>query len=104
MVALSYLLVIGAFLIYYLSIIFFERKIVDQPTDILEKFLAITLIFAGISLIYYSITGQPFLVESADEYNVYIFLIGFIAVLWAVPNLLSEFSFYKKFFDKKKKK
>ena len=83
-------------------ILWFEKKILDEPREIIEKFLAITLGYAGISLMYFSLTGKPFLTDSVEEYYVYIFLIGFIAVIWAIPNLLSEFRFYKRFNKKRK--
>ena len=98
----SYLIIIGMFLVYYLLIIIFEKKIIQDPTEIVEKFLATILAYAGASLIWFSLTGKPFLTDNVAEYYVYIFMIGFIAVLWAVPNLLSEFRFFKKFTNKKK--
>lgn len=104
MEGLGYFLIIFVFLIYYFAILFFERRIINQPSEILEKFLAIALTYAGISLIYFSFTGKPFLTDSVDEYYLYTFLIGFIAILWAVPNLLSEFGFFKKFMNKSEKK
>ena len=103
MASLSFLVIISIFLIYYLLILIFERKFISEPSDILEKFLAVVLIYAGISLIYFSITGEPLLTESAGEYAVYIFIMGFIAVLWAIPNLLSEFWFFKKFLKSREK-
>jgi len=104
MASISYLVIISLFILYYLFVLILEKRIIDEPKEIIEKFLAITLTYAGISLIYFSITGQPFLTDSVSEYYVYIFLIGFVAVLWAIPNLLSEFRFYKKFMKKGKKK
>ena len=76
----------------------------DEPREIIEKFLAIVLTYAGFSLIYFSFTGKPFLTDSVTEYYIYIFIIGFIAVLWAIPNLLSEFKFYQGFLKQSKKK
>jgi len=104
MEGIGYFLVIFVFLIYYFLVLFFERKMINQPSEILEKFLAIALTYAGISLIYFSFTGKPFLTNSVDEYYVYVFLMGFIAILWAIPNLLSEFEFFQKFLNKKNKK
>lgn len=103
MANLSYLLIVGIFLIYYLLVLVFERKMIHEPTEIVEKFLAVTLAYAGISLIYFSLTGKPFLTDDVSEYYVYIFIIGFIAVVWAIPNLVSEFSFVKRMNRKKKK-
>lgn len=103
MEAINYLIIILAFVLYYVLILIFEKRIIQEPRDIIERFLAITLLYAGISLIYFSITGEPFLTDNVSEYYVYIFIIGFIAVLWAIPNLLSEFRFFKKFVKKGKK-
>jgi len=103
MATIGYLIIISVFILYYLLILIFEKRIVDDPKEIIEKFLAITLTYAGISLIYFSLTGEPFLTDNVSEYYVYIFIIGFIAVLWAIPNLLSEFRFFRKFVGKRKK-
>jgi len=73
-----------------------------DPGEILEKFLSVVLLYAGISLIYFAITGKPFLYDSLETYSVYIFIIGFIAVLWTIPNLLQEFAFFQKFMKKRK--
>jgi len=75
---------------------------IHEPTAIVEKFLAVMLAYAGISLIYFSLTGKPFLTDDVSEYYVYIFIIGFIAIVWATPNLISEFSVVKKISRKKK--
>jgi len=104
MAAASYLIIIGIFIFYYLAIVFFERKFIQEPRDVIEKFLAVALAYAGISLIYFSMTGEPFLTDNVSEYYTYIFIIGFIAVLWAIPNLLSEFKFFNNFLKKSKKK
>jgi len=104
MQGIGYFIIIAVFLIYYFLVLFLERRMMHRPTEILEKFLAITLTYAGISLIYFSITGRAFLNGSVDEYYVYIFLMGFIAILWAIPNLLSEFDFFEKFLNNGKKK
>lgn len=90
-------------MIYYLLVLLVEKKIINEPADIISKFLAVLLLYAGISLIYFSFTGKPFFSSSTENYNLYIFIIGFIAVLWTVPELLSEFRFFKKFMKKKKK-
>jgi len=97
MAGLTYLVIICSFVIYYFALLISERKIMSEPKEIIEKFLAISLMYAGISLIYFSLTGKPFLTDNINEYYIYIFIIGFIAVLWAVPNLLSEFRFFKNF-------
>lgn len=104
MIGLSYLTIIIIFMIYYFLILIVERKIIHEPKDIIESFLAVVLTFAGISLIYFSFTGKPFLTESINEYYIYTFVMGFIAILWAVPFLLMEFSFFKKFLNKHKVK
>lgn len=97
MASFGYLVIIGVFVLYYLLVLIFERKILSDPREILEKFLSVALLYAGISLVYFSVTGNPLFGESMIEYYVYIFLIGFIAILWAIPNLLSEFWFFRKF-------
>ena len=77
-----------------------------DPKEIISKFLSVILFYAGISIIYFSLTGKPFFTESTETYNLYIFIIGFVAILWTIPELLSEFKFFKKFMngDTKKKK
>ena len=104
MMDLGYIVIICAFLLYYFIILISEKRLISEPQAIIDKFLSITLLFAGISLIYYSLTGRPFLSDSADAYNVYIFIIGFIAILWTIPHLLKEFKFFRKFMRKTKKK
>ena len=103
MISLEYLIIITIFLIYYALVIIKEGKIIKNPEDIISKFLSIILLYAGISLIYYSITGQPMLDATPESYNIYIFIIGFVAILWTIPELLEEFSFFKNFGKKKKK-
>jgi uncharacterized protein YybS (DUF2232 family) len=99
----GFLAIIIIFVSYYLILIFIEGKILQEPKEILDKFLSVLLFFAGISLIYFSLTGKVFPGDTIENYFVYIFIIGFIAVLWTVPNLLEEFSFFKKFVNKNKK-
>ena len=100
---LTYIIIIGIFLIYYFLVLIFEKKMIQDPKNIIEKFLAVLLTYAGIALIYFSLTGRAFLADKVSDYYIYIFIIGFIAVIWAIPNLLSEFKFFKKFSKKKKK-
>tara|TARA_Y100000310_G_C20696985_1_gene826371 strand:- start:217 stop:534 length:318 start_codon:yes stop_codon:yes gene_type:complete len=100
----SYLVIIAAFLIYYILVLFLEKRIIRDPGEIIEKFLSTVLLYAGISLIYFSLTGEPLLGESPQTYSIYIFIIGFIAVLWTIPNLMEDFSFFRKFLKKEKKK
>jgi len=102
MISSASLLIVGLFLVYYFSLLIFEKKIIDDPKEIIGKFLAISLFYAGVSIIYYSLTGKPLLGESESTYAIYIFIIGFIAILWTIPELLSEFRFFKKFTKKKK--
>lgn len=104
MVAQSYLIVVGLFLVYYLALLIKERKLIRDPGEIIGKFLAMILLYAGISIVYFSFTGRTLFGESPETYNIYIFIIGFIAILWTVPELLEEFSGFNKFFEKKKKK
>ena len=81
-----------------------EKKMLHDPKDIISKFLSVILLYAGISIIYFSLTGVPLLGESEDNYDLYIFIIGFVAILWTVPDLLSEFKFFKKFINGGKKR
>jgi len=104
MISLPYLIIVGIFLLYYLSVLIFERKMIHDPKDIIGKFLSILLLYAGISIIYFSLTGNSLFGESTDNYDLYIFIIGFVAILWTIPDLLSEFKFFRKFIDPKKKK
>lgn len=99
---LGYLLIIAIFVIYYLAVLVIEKKLIYDPKDIIRKFLSVVLVYAGFSLIYFSLTGKPLFTENPNEYYIYIFIIGFIALLWAVPTLLLEFRFFKKFIKNKK--
>ena len=99
MVDFAFIVIIVSFIIYYFAVLILERKIIQDPKDILDKFLSTLLLYAGISLIFFSITGRPLLGESTETYNVYIFVIGFISILWTVPNLLKEFTFFNNFLN-----
>lgn len=99
----GFLIIIGLFVFYYLLVLFTEKKLIRDPSDILSKFLATILLYAGISLVYFSVTGKPFFGDSIETYNIYIFIIGFMALLWTIPELLEEFSFFQNFFNKKEK-
>lgn len=99
----GFIAIVGLFILYYLLILFVERKIIQDPKDIIEKFLSVVLLYAGFSIIYFSLTGKPFLSDTTQSYNVYIFIIGFIAVLWTIPNLLREFTFFQNFLDHRTK-
>ena len=59
------------------------------------------LSYAGISIIYFSFTGEPFL-GSDDNYNLYIFIMGFVAIMWTLPELLNEFEFFRHFINRGK--
>lgn len=102
MANLAYVIIVSVFILYYLLILLFEKKLLSDPKNIIEKFLAVLLTYVGVSLIYFSFTGKPFIGDDINSYYVYIFVIGFISVIWAIPNLLSEFRFFKKFIKKKK--
>ncbi len=104
MISPTYLIIVGIFLLYYLLVLIIERKMISEPKEIISKFLAVILLYAGISIIYFSFTGKPFLSESTENYNLYIFIIGFVSILWTIPDLLSEFNFFNKFMNKGKKK
>jgi len=104
MISPTYLIIVGIFLLYYLLVLALEKKMIHDPKEIIGKFLSVILLYAGISIIFFSLTGKPFLGESEDNYNLYIFIIGFIAILWTIPELLSEFKFFRKFMNKRKRK
>jgi len=103
MISLEYLIIISIFLIYYLAVLIKENKIIKDPQEIIGKFLSVILLYAGISLIYFALTGNQFPGSSPDNYNIYIFIIGFVAVLWTIPELLEEFKFFRNFNKKKKR-
>jgi len=103
MIDVGYLIIIAVFLLYYFLVLITERKVIEEPREIIEKFLSIILSYAGISLIYFSITGKPLFNDSPETYNIYIFIIGFIALLWTIPSLLREFGFFRRFVGEKKK-
>jgi len=102
MISFASMIIVGLFLVYYLSILIFERRMIHDPKQIIGKFLAISLFYAGISIMYFSITGNPLLGESEQAYSIYIFIIGFVAIIWTIPELLSEFKFFRKFMKGKK--
>jgi len=102
MISPGYIAIIGLFITYYLLVLIVEKKIMNEPRKIISRFLSVILLYAGIGIIYYSITGSPMLGDSQDNYNLYIFIIGFVAILLTVPDLLSEFSFFKRFLIKHK--
>ena len=103
MITTEYLIIISIFIVYYLIVLIKEHKVIKDPKEIIAKFLSVILLYAGISLIYFSVTGKPFLGTSQDSYNLYIFIIGFVAILWTIPDLLEEFTFFNKFTNRKKK-
>ena len=102
MISLEYIIIISIFLIYYLAVLIKERKIIKEPQEIIAKFLSVILLYAGVSLIYFALTGEPFLGASQENYNIYIFIIGFVAILWTVPELLEEFKWFRDFVSKNK--
>lgn len=97
MIDTGFLVIVGAFLIYYFLILFLEKRLLRDPKDIIEKILSIILLYAGISIIFYALTGVHFLSNTDESYAIYLFIIGFIAIIWTVPTLLQEFSFFRKF-------
>ncbi|MCK4997390.1 hypothetical protein KAS08_03725 [Candidatus Pacearchaeota archaeon] len=97
MISLEYIIIISVFVIYYIAVIVKEKKIMRDPKIIIGKFLSVILLYAGISLIYFALTGNPFLGATPESYNVYIFIIGFVAILWTIPDLLEEFKFFRDF-------
>lgn len=96
--------IIGLFIIYYFLVLFLEKKVIQDPKEIIEKFLSVVLLYGGIAIIYFSLTGKPFLGDSIENYSIYIFVIGFIAMLWTIPNLLREFAFFRRFLKKSETK
>ena len=97
---LGFLIIIGVFVIYYLLVLISEKRMISEAGDIIDKFLSVLLLYVAISIIYYSLTGQAFLSDNEDTYAVYIFIIGVVALLWAIPNLLKEFRFFNSFLKK----
>jgi len=104
MISIEYLIIVSVFVIYYLTVLIKERKIIKDPKEIISKFLAVILLYAGVSLIYFSLTGKPFPGSSEENYSIYIFIMGFVAILWTIPELLKEFTFFKEFTKKPKVK
>lgn len=98
----GYFVIILLFIVYYVLILVFEKKIMKDPSEIIENFLSIILMYAGISLIYFSLTGKSLFNDSPSIYTIYIFIMGFIALLWTIPNLLENFKFFRKFIKNKK--
>lgn len=101
MISIEYILIISLFVIYYFAVLLSEKKIIREPDKIISRFLSIVLLYAGISLIYFSITGRGLFGASTEGYSVYIFIIGFVSILWTIPELLSEFEFFKRFLEKR---
>lgn len=101
MISIEYILIISLFVLYYFAVLLSEKKIIREPDKIISRFLSIVLLYAGISLIYFSITGRGLFGASTEGYSVYIFIIGFVSILWTVPELLSEFEFFKRFLEKR---
>ncbi|MFH1066083.1 MAG: hypothetical protein V1734_06255 [Nanoarchaeota archaeon] len=96
----SILIIIILFLLYYIAILIEQRKLLTEPKDIITKFLVVLLFYAGFSLIYYSVVGRPLLTDNPQTYNAYIFIIGFIAIIWTLPIILKDFKFYHRLFVK----
>ena len=104
MIDAGFLVTIMIFIIYYLLVLIVEKNIIQDPKEILEKFLSVILLYAGVSLIYFALTGNPLFNDSPETYSIYIFIIGFIAVLWTVPHLLEKFYFFRRFTRKGKRR
>ena len=102
MISPEYLIIIVVFIVYYLSVLIAEKKIIREPQEIISKFLSVILLYAGVSLIYFALTGNPLLGATTETYNIYIFIIGFVAILWTIPELLEEFKWFRKFTRKRK--
>jgi len=97
MVSLGIITIIVTFLIYYFAVLYFEKTLIQDPKIIIEKFLSVLLLYVGVSTVYFALTGRPFLDDTPQTYAVYIFIIGFISLVWSTVNLLTVFSFFKKF-------
>lgn len=104
MISLEYIIIITIFVVYYFSVLISEKRIIKEPHEIIGKFLSTILLYAGISLIYYSLIGKPLFGAAEENYKIYIFIMGFVAILWTIPELLDEFEFFRKFVKKSKKK
>ena len=104
MIDQGYLLIVAIFLLYYFLVLIKEKVLMEDPREIIDKFLSILLLYAGISIVYFSLTGKNFLSNTEESYSVYLFIIGFIAILWTVPNLLKEFAFFRRFLNNGRKK
>ena len=100
MVTIGFIAAVVLFLIYYFLVLYFEKKLITDPKEIIENFLSVLLLYVGISITYFAITGKPFLDDSPQTYNIYIFIIGFIALVTSVTHLLKEFSFFQGFIRK----
>lgn len=103
MIGVSYLILIVVFLVYYLAVLLLEKRFIQDPKDIIEKVFSIALLYAGISIVYFTFTGKPLFDDSASDYDFYILLMGMIAIFWTLPSLLEEFSIFKSFFSKTKR-
>lgn len=93
----GFIIIAASFIGYLLLLLYFERKFLFEPRDVLDKFLAFSLLYAGISILYFAFTGETFLSESESSYRLYLFLIGVMSILWSVPTILGEFQFFKDF-------
>ncbi len=98
---LNFVIIALLFALYIFVVMQVERRVIYEPAELLEKFLAFMLLYAGISLVYFALTGRPFPNESESTYKIYIFLIGFIAMMWSIPNILGEFKFFRKYMKDK---
>jgi len=97
MVSTGIITIIAVFLVYYFAVLYFEKTLIQDPKIIIEKFLSVLLLYVGVSTVYFALTGRPFLDDTPQTYSVYIFIIGFIALVWSTVNLLNVFTFFKKF-------
>ncbi len=101
MVEFGYTVIIVLFVVYYVLVYFSEKKAITDAKELIAKFFDVLLFYAGISIIYFAITGKPFYGDSIETYRLYIFIVGFIALVWTLPSLLKEFKFFRKRFKSK---
>ena len=101
MTEFGYVYIVVIFIAYYLAIYFIEKRTMTDAKEIIEKFFDVLLFYAGISIIYFSLTGKPFFGDSLQTYRLYIFIVGFISIIWSVPKLLREFKYLRRKLDLK---
>ena len=100
MESIAYMIILAVFLIYYFLLLIFEKKILGDVKEIVLALLSIIIVYAGVALIYFSLTGKAFFGGDTADYSVYTLIIGFVSALWAIVHLLSRFKVFRKFVKK----